>query len=350
MKLHRHIASINSTSIDDGLFWNLLFPRRWTLVDTGEEHQCDEASYKSIMAHITRWGVDLHVDYNHASEAATPLPEAAVAAGWVKDYRWADDGLWIGVEFTAIARQHIRLQQYRYLSPAYYTEKRKDGEFVIAVHSVAITNTPRMVGNRPWVAGLSTTTTTTTAEETMNKELLLKIAANMGLDVDKDAEAEVILASIAAHKIPPPAPQPAPQPLAPIEAALKVTGQTAVLAAISALQSKGTQIEALQAKVADLAAKQAEAAAEELLGKFSASITPAMLAEGGEENVWRTLARTDPDQFRRIAASLPRQIPAPLDTGTKQTAAYKPSELDLRMAAIMGTPVAALEKYNQGEK
>lgn len=65
-------------------------------------------------------GVDLPVDYEHQNDK----PEAKLsgpvpAAGWIKELRADDSGLWGRVEWTATAREMIGRKEYRYLSPSF---------------------------------------------------------------------------------------------------------------------------------------------------------------------------------------------------------------------------------------
>lgn len=60
--------------------------------------------------------VDLPIDYEH--QAARPDSKGPVpAAGWIKELKAAEGGLWGRVEWTATARQMIEAREYKYLSP-----------------------------------------------------------------------------------------------------------------------------------------------------------------------------------------------------------------------------------------
>lgn len=65
-------------------------------------------------------GVDLPIDYEHQNDK----PEARLsgpvpAAGWIKELKADDSGLWGRVEWTATAREMISRKEYRYLSPSF---------------------------------------------------------------------------------------------------------------------------------------------------------------------------------------------------------------------------------------
>lgn len=65
-------------------------------------------------------GIDLPVDFEHQNDR----PEAKLhgpvpAAGWIKELRADDTGLWGRIEWTATAREMIGQREYRYLSPSF---------------------------------------------------------------------------------------------------------------------------------------------------------------------------------------------------------------------------------------
>lgn len=65
-------------------------------------------------------GIDLPIDYEHQNDK----PEAKLsgpvpAAGWIKELKVDDSGLWGRVEWTATAREMIGRKEYRYLSPSF---------------------------------------------------------------------------------------------------------------------------------------------------------------------------------------------------------------------------------------
>jgi phage I-like protein len=71
-------------------------------------------------------GIDLPVDYEHQSDMpaarqAGPIP----AAGWIKELRHNEEGLWGRVEWTATARQMIGAKEYRFLSPVFYHNRAR---------------------------------------------------------------------------------------------------------------------------------------------------------------------------------------------------------------------------------
>lgn len=119
----------------------LIFPHpRWELVDDepGNALITDDESQAAIVAHWKKHGVDIVIDYEHESTSG----RKAVASGWIKSLEAAGEkGLLGSVEWTEDAQAEIRKGQYRYHSPvAIYDKKSRR---VVALHSVALTNTPR---------------------------------------------------------------------------------------------------------------------------------------------------------------------------------------------------------------
>lgn len=65
-------------------------------------------------------GIDLPIDYEHQNDK----PEAKLsgpvpAAGWIKELKADETGLWGRVEWTATAREMISRKEYRFLSPSF---------------------------------------------------------------------------------------------------------------------------------------------------------------------------------------------------------------------------------------
>lgn len=73
-------------------------------------------------------GIDLPVDYEHQNDKEEAKLNGPVpAAGWIKELRSDDGGVWGRVEWTATAAELIGCKEYRYLSPSflYHPETRQ---------------------------------------------------------------------------------------------------------------------------------------------------------------------------------------------------------------------------------
>lgn len=103
------------------------------------------ADAASALAHFTRRGLDLVVDYEHQSIWAPVTGKPAPAAGWVDRMEIRADGLWGHVRWNAQASAHIRAREYRYLSPVlsfHHIDERSGADVGTALPSIALTNTP----------------------------------------------------------------------------------------------------------------------------------------------------------------------------------------------------------------
>lgn len=102
----------------------------------------DEAAAKSVMAEYEAHGIDLMLDYGHASivsDGADPAL-AGRAAGWFC-LEVRNGELWaVNVRWTPAAAQALRNKEWRYMSPA-FTADVESGR-VLALTNVAITNLP----------------------------------------------------------------------------------------------------------------------------------------------------------------------------------------------------------------
>lgn len=111
----------------------------------------DEASAKSVMAEYQTHGIDLMIDYDHASLASVSLDpaQAGKAAGWFNlEVRGGE--LWaVNVRWTPPAADALRRKEWRFMSPAFGTDK--DGR-VTDLMNVAITNLPATRNLQPLMA------------------------------------------------------------------------------------------------------------------------------------------------------------------------------------------------------
>ncbi len=97
--------------------------------------------------HFVANGVDLLIDYHHASTLPPAAENLARAAGWIQEMELRQDGaeLWGKVMWTTQASNAIRQREFRYLSPVlrFNAPDRVSGEPVpLQIPSVALTNTP----------------------------------------------------------------------------------------------------------------------------------------------------------------------------------------------------------------
>ncbi len=83
--------------------------RAWQLVDPA-----------ALVLEFQSGGIDLPVDYEHQNDnPQAKLNGPVPAAGWIKELKADDSGLWGRVEWTATASEMIGRREYRYLSPSF---------------------------------------------------------------------------------------------------------------------------------------------------------------------------------------------------------------------------------------
>ncbi len=141
----------------------------------------DEESFAAMKAEMQRRGIDIVVDYEHQTLKDMQAP----AGGWVKELIYTPEAIEAKVEWTPKAEEYLKNKEYRYLSPVVLT--RKADNKAVALHSLALTNTPAINGMFAIVnsAG-SGTDNTNTGGNTMD---LQKIKEMLGLPADAADEA-----------------------------------------------------------------------------------------------------------------------------------------------------------------
>lgn len=134
----------------------LLFAEGWNELDADKDepgrYLVDSEAFNSVVAEVTRRGIDLVWDYEHQ----TLTNEKAPAAGWIRgaEALHYQDGVGIvaDVDWTAEAAGHIERGEYRYFSPVFAVSK-KSGRLA-ALYNVALTNSPKHNHLKPILAKL----------------------------------------------------------------------------------------------------------------------------------------------------------------------------------------------------
>lgn len=127
--------------------WLHLLPLgRVELVDGRPPFEVDAASLAEMAEAFAARGTDLVIDYEHQSLKGVQAP----AAGWIKELKAREDGLWARVEWTPQAREYLKRREYRYFSPVLRldSESRRPLELL----NVALTNVPAIRNLSPLVA------------------------------------------------------------------------------------------------------------------------------------------------------------------------------------------------------
>jgi phage I-like protein len=144
--------------------------RRWTF---------DAASVDATLQAFNRRGIDLPIDWEHATQHRAPKGEEAPAAGWITALDARDGALWGVVSWNPRGGSQVLNREYRFVSPVFDFEP-SSGRIVRLV-SVGLTNTPNL------------TLQALNQEQPMNLVLTAAVAAALGVAVDAD-EAAVLAA------------------------------------------------------------------------------------------------------------------------------------------------------------
>lgn len=199
--------------------WHLLFPMGATKYRedfpregiTFSREFCSKlvSNFKKSQANYQ--GADdygLQVNYHHLGgftvEAGAPM-QNLVAAGWITDMELRAEGPYALIRYTERAREYIRADEFRYLSPEFfldYADRSSGLSQGPTLAGAALTNDP-FLKELPRVAASDTTTEVATATEegaVMDKK---KLCARLGLPenaTDEQIEAKLAAMDSAAKK------------------------------------------------------------------------------------------------------------------------------------------------------
>lgn len=308
--------------------WYLLYKPGVNELVTGETILVDQAAFDMVAAAFARQGRDIVFDYEHQTLDGGKAP----AAGWIKELKFLpDQGLFARVEWTESAKQMIIAKEYRYYSPV-SVYKKQDGR-LMAIHSVALTNSPKTKNIDPLVAKLPA--------DHINKEdedMLKKLIAKLKL-AETATEDQVMAAidGILERK-----PEVKEVVAKDILSALDLTDgdASACVASIHALKQapKGMVSRAeYDVLVAKIAGKEASDAVEAAMK--TGKITP-------DQKEWAlTYAKADLKGFETFVAKAPVVIPMGALPEKKDKTDPLIDETVLAVAKMFGNTVEDLKKY-----
>jgi phage I-like protein len=125
----------------------------WGAVEsTSGSFVVDADAGAAVVEAFTAHGTDLPIDFEHQTlGGAYASPRGtAPAAGWITKLALVDgEGIVATVNWTEAGRAALAARSYRYLSPVALI--RKQDRRLVALHSVALTNKPAIVGMTPIV-------------------------------------------------------------------------------------------------------------------------------------------------------------------------------------------------------
>ena len=155
------LMQLSTSAIKQGENGEIKAPASFPLLSCGTTRTRDYGPFmvdaeacNLIIANFADNGNDMVIDYEHATLSGKEAP----AAGWIKNLVKAGCDLWAVVEWTDKAKAYIAAKEYRYFSPV--VSKRKSDNRAVAIHSVALTNSPNIKDLEPLInkAGAETFT------------------------------------------------------------------------------------------------------------------------------------------------------------------------------------------------
>lgn len=136
-----HALKLNSKKRDGWL--KIGTTGRWDGHSAGS-FELEERDYKQMIFNAEQRGIEVVVDYEHAT---IYNPDKAPAAGWIAlaDLKAEEGNLYCKIKWTPTAAKHIDDGEYKYLSPVFVAnsyDQTTDKNIGWTLHSVALTNTP----------------------------------------------------------------------------------------------------------------------------------------------------------------------------------------------------------------
>jgi len=100
--------------------WIELIPAGPTVLGRdGRTWLFDDLAQGLVLDAFTSRGIDMVVDWEHASEILAPAGQPAPASGWVDQLEIRDGALWGHIAWTPTAAAQVASREYRFLSPVF---------------------------------------------------------------------------------------------------------------------------------------------------------------------------------------------------------------------------------------
>ncbi|HML56528.1 MAG TPA: phage protease [Solidesulfovibrio magneticus] len=141
----------------------------------------------ALIARVEARETPLFLDYEHHTLTAKDAGHKAVAAGWIEALAYVPGrGLFARVAWTEAAREHIRADEYRYISPLFTFDPESGA--VLTLVNAALTNNPALDGMAAVAAANQIATTNQPHTEALMDELLERLRWMLNLPVTATAE------------------------------------------------------------------------------------------------------------------------------------------------------------------
>ncbi|KPA91389.1 Mu-like prophage I protein [Pseudomonas asplenii] len=140
----------------------------------------DELAQQLVLAAFTERGIDMVIDWEHATEVSAPKGEEAPAAGWIDQLELRDGALWGHVNWTPRAGGQVVAKEYRFVSPVFdYDDTYRR---ILRMVSVGLTNKPNLV--------------LTALNHEQEPQMAISLALAVALGVDPTATDEQAVAAV----------------------------------------------------------------------------------------------------------------------------------------------------------
>ena len=308
---------------------------------TGEEPAwIDEAAARQVIACYKARGNDMVIDYEHQSLDGGQAP----AAGWVRDLVWkGKEGLWAVVEWTQRAKDYLENREYRYFSPVMYLRARD--RMVQVLVNIALTNTPAINNLKPIVAKMRQEDFENGKKE---EDMIKKLATLLGLAADTAEDKVYEAAELTVNKLKTLEGSAAVACREVLDAlgADENADKDEVIRIVAAMKAPADVAQKLSLQVAELQKQIGEMRQTDLieLALKDGKTSPAELDDWGRE-----LAKTSPEQFRKIVLSRPAGSVVPVQgihLGKETPAGGVPDDVQLSVNKQMGLDDETFKKYN----
>lgn len=244
----------------------------------------DDRAAVAVMAAYQEHGADIPVDYDHMMLDPYAPMGGGKAAGWLKlELRMGE--LWaVDVKWTPAGDRALRDAEYRYISPAFYTD---DEGRMSRLINVALTNLPATHGLEPLVAA-SETTAPSAQRSTPMKQVLVALGLS-----ESASEADALVALSKDRDA--------------VKDVLSLTGATSLSAALGILagfKEEAGKTKVLSARVVELETGLRKKEVERIVGE---KVTAGYLTPANREFAIK-LGMKDPESFDAYLATLTSQV------------------------------------------
>lgn len=237
----------------------------------------DREAAASVLERWREYGNRLSIDYEH--QALEPVTNGPVpAAGWF-DLEIREDGLWAtNVEWTERAQALLAGREYRYFSPAFYTDEKGR---IVELINLALTNIPATKRMQPLVAR---------NDDDQRRYKMTEIVRQLGLrETANEAEAVAALTRLTALE-------------RQITALTGRANSEEALAVVQGWRQASEELPRLQERLSVMEQERQQERRNALLerGKREGKLTPAMLSWAEQQG---------PEALEAFLSVAPRVIP-----------------------------------------